>query len=570
MRHHTFWLAVLLAMAAPIIGACAVPTTVADPVILQISVVGGMMGGAGIPKLTLFESGHVVFWGYVNSYDLVIRETRLAPSALGQVRASAAALYDLPDDRYDLCICDDVPSTIVAVDGERGRRTVYAYGFGPSPIPAEWDPGPEVAVTLRRIYQTAWSALPDNAPAMRPTEVVVQTHETHAPAAVRDSIARIEPWPRDLVGHLTGERAQEALRAANWTGEPYRWFLVDGVIHEVIVRPVLPLLHLPSNERGRHIPPRYPSATAFNLPGHPYRFEGASQAAVVRWYRETMPTAGWRLVREEGESVQVWTWADYPHSPIVKLRFAERSFTLEIVNVYGEPLPFPADGGGGGIGCTTSSCISVSQTSPHALAAWMREHLAYLRWNEEPLGYFWRESSPPVYGPPFDATAGGPSLAPRLEHEGFRLEVQASETGAVAIAHRELVPPPGGWPPPRDGERWALCDETRGSEVEIGGEPVLLHEAICVTLWEPDRVRLQVAYGSSYVDLDPATGRYLGTWTAQADAGLYQHLRGFLPTPPSPPPGLFRPPPVPTATATVVPPLPLGECRSHSNAPDCW
>src|SRR5439155_18449502 len=215
----------------------------------------------------------------------------------------------------------------------------------------------------------------------------------------REVLAGIEPWPRDLTGHLTGERAQEAVRRRGLDPRADRWFLVEGVVHDVTVRPVLPLLYLPSNGPSLPVPPRYPSATAFTLPGYPYRFDGASQDAVVSWYRDTMPTAGWRLVREEGEKVQVWTWADYPYSPIVKLRFAERSFMLEIVNVYTGPLPFPSDGSTGGIGCPaspsfSSSCISAWKTSAEELAAWLREHLGYLGWNEEPLGHFWREGPP--------------------------------------------------------------------------------------------------------------------------------------------------------------------------------
>ena len=117
-----------------------------------------------------------------------------------------------------------------------GRKTVDVYGFAPSPIPPDWEQGPEVAATLRRIYQTAWSALPDNAPLMRPTEVVVQTHEMHEVGA-REVLAGIEPWPRDLTGHLTGERAQEAVRRRGLDPRADRWFLVEGVVHDVTCAP---------------------------------------------------------------------------------------------------------------------------------------------------------------------------------------------------------------------------------------------------------------------------------------------------------------------------------------------
>jgi hypothetical protein len=162
----------------------------------------------------------------------------------------------------------------------------------------------EVATVLRRIHQTAWSALPDNAPVIRPTEVVVQTPEVDA-TSVRDLIGRLQPWPSELIGHLSGERAQEAFRRRGLAWRTDRWFLIDDMIRDVDVLPVLPLLQLPSNELDLHVPPHYPSATAFNLPGYPHRSDGAPQDEMARWYRETMPTAGWPLARQEVESLQV-------------------------------------------------------------------------------------------------------------------------------------------------------------------------------------------------------------------------------------------------------------------------
>jgi hypothetical protein len=69
------------------------------------------------------------------------------------------------------------------------------------------------------------------------------------------------------------------------------------------------------------------------------------------------------------------------------------------------------------------------------LGAWMREHLGYLGWHEEPHDYFWRESPPPVvYAPRSITPPVHRAWRCSWSTTGFRLEVRATESGAVAIA----------------------------------------------------------------------------------------------------------------------------------------
>jgi hypothetical protein len=492
----------------------------------------------------LFDSGRVVFW---HDHDAVIREAYLAPPVVDHIRASTSTLYELGREYYDLCSCFDTASTIIAVDGDHGRKTVHVHGFDPRSTPADREQGSHAAETIRRIYRVAWDALPAYAPMMTLSDVVVQTYDLQPPEGDR-SLFQLETWPAELIGHLTGEQAQDALRrrGPGWQTDPL--FFVDGEVHAVTVVPVLPLLAHPSDWFGQPVLPRHPAATAFNLPHYPYRFEGVSQADVARWHRATLPGQGWRLARDEGDSYQVWTRASYPHEPIVVVRFTDSAYTQEIVHIGAYRLPAPPNGRVGGDGCpdgALSSCVSVRRMSAEDLGAWLQEMLGYLGWYEESPGQFWRaRPAPEVGGVPPEQTSRWPNLTPRLTHEGFRLEIQVAETGTVAIAHDEIFPPTGGWSVPRDSDRWPLCDETRAGEIQIGERQVPLHEAICVTLWEPDRLRLQVAYGASYVDIDPTTGQYKGM-AAGGDGRLTYHLHEFLPMrPPQAVPSVSPPPSV--------------------------
>lgn len=53
---------------------------------------------------------------------------------------------------------------------------------------------------------------------------------------------------------------------------------------------------------------------------------------------------------------------------------------------------------------------------------------------------------------------------------------------------------------------------------------IQLHQSLCVTVQEPDRLRIQVAYGQLYVDVDPETGRQIGGSLVWDEANLFVHL----------------------------------------------
>jgi hypothetical protein len=53
---------------------------------------------------------------------------------------------------------------------------------------------------------------------------------------------------------------------------------------------------------------------------------------------------------------------------------------------------------------------------------------------------------------------------------------------------------------------------------------VQLHEALCAMLVQPARIRVQVAYGDSYVDVDPDTGRPLRASSDRQERPLFEYL----------------------------------------------
>lgn len=509
--------------------------------VLQVTLTGGLFSlGSDVPKLTLWESGRAVFW----TDDLVIRETRLTPEAVGRVLSAASAVYDL-DDRYAMRTCLDLNSTLVSIDGSRGPKTVTLSCFTlNSPAYRDDEAAPEIAGLVRRIYQEAWRELPAQAPPLMPTEVVVRTHRFGG-TLTPEQLSELRHWPGELVGHLAGAHAREALahRGTYRGNEDLYW--LDGTAHGVSVVPVLPLLHLPADGYTLRIPPRHPATVGTNLPGYPYQYHGVSQGEVARWYRSEMAKAGWQMAHEEGESFQVWTWSEHPHYPLTTVRFGPDSLTMEVVQ--GDFLPhLPGATPTAGdcdpqarVGVPESlaasvNCYRAPDLAPDEVARWMRQHLGYLGWHEDGPGRFWRAMPLPAVHGPFRPPFLGDT--PQIEHEGLRLEVRPADPapgwgpnpGTLVVVWRELVVPDGGWPAPADEERWPLCDQTRGGEIEIAGQIVSLPRSLCVTLEEPTRMRIQVAYGASFVDVDPATGWTLtvaGPWN---DGDLIRPLRPTL------------------------------------------
>ncbi len=243
-----------------------------------------------------------------------------------------------------------------------------------------------------------------------------------------------------------------------------------------------------------------------------------------------MPADGWRLASISPDAGQVWVRVAYPHDPVVKLRFEPDHYRLIVIeSFYLVPRapkgPFGNIGSGGG-----PRWWGAHSMRPEELEAWYREHLGYLGWREAEVNAYWRERPLREYPPILH------SDLVRKEYEALRFTFTIEEGRTIyRVDPQAQVVPPGGWPPPEaQDERWPLCDETRGGEVNVAGEAHRLHESLCVSLSEPGRLRIQVAYGSSFVELDPETGSRITESNAGFEELLAQHLAPFRPRPPVP------------------------------------
>lgn len=336
-----------------------------------------------VPRVTLWSDGCVVFWGTPGG-DAAIREGHLDETTVAAILDAASALYDL-DDTYSYVPSpygpsfDSAPATM-SVETDRGRKTVTSYSAsleGTSYPGAQTDPHVEV---LRRVYQRGTASLPLSAPPLQPAEVVVLTFPPGG--MTRETALRLThgEWPSRLVGHLRGQEAREAVELAGLFGSKgSQWYRSNGEAVAIVVWPVLPLLHLPSPVWPQGGLPRHPAATADNTPGLPYRFSGVTQAEVAAWYRDAMPKARWRLVKSQGDSIQVWLRERYFNDPIVRLSFGPESFLIELVTM-GDGVPVHPRAGEGH--CMDGPCQQISGVSPSAAEAWFREHLVYLGWQE--------------------------------------------------------------------------------------------------------------------------------------------------------------------------------------------
>jgi hypothetical protein len=505
-----------------------------------------------ITYVTLWEDGRAVF----TSPGGPFRETRLNRGTLSRLLGAASVLYTLADF-YAAAGMTDAPTTRFSVETERGRKTVQVYAMNPEAA----HPGEQSHAELERLrglWREVVAALPRSAPTMQPDEVIVAlspgVEHTRPNEPGCAALGVRQTWPAALSGRLVGEAAREAVRRGGLG--PYGGFCVDGTAQTVWVRPVLPVLHLPDPHWPRSGLPRHPAATAYESAEHyvfSYRYPGASKTAVAAWYRGQMEAKGWRLARESGDDLQFWVRPRLDESdPMVELRFGPAELEMRYVRTEGGVPHHPAGVLGG---CAGSSCLLVRNTPPDAAAVWFREYLGYLGYTElEPHHY-----------------QHGRTL--------LRLEFRPESGGTAITMVRSIAtsPPPGlaGGHPYVAARSTPLCEATKGREVAMAGRTISLHSSLCVTVRDPDRLRIQVAYGDSYLDLEPATGRQIQSYGTSDDQWYTGHLQAivvqFIPGAPPPPPGpptpgavLIAPVPreAPAAPTVTAPPHPPGSATA--------
>ncbi len=487
------------------------PPVPVDRPVLQINIGGGMVAlrhpAAHIPDLTIWASGRVVF----EAPDQFIREGRLSAETLAALLPRAAVLYELPDN-YSACACTDVGTTTFAIDTERGRKSVSVYGFAVErwshEIPLE---GMD---QLRALYRAAHEALPRNAPVMRPSEAVVRIRplDRREVEQLADQGIQSGVWPSDLSGSLTGDAARRAAELRGLGPTP-RAFRLNGDAVEVLVLPVLPLLAT----GGADDLPVHPAATAYI--GNedrvtPYRAPGVGQSALFAWHLEALSTAGWRRTGARESELQAWSrgqGSQGSSEQIVILRFSAERYTAErhwISSIPVDGTIYPPNAFTGR-DCPTDVCVR--GLAPPEVAGWYGEYLGYQGWIDVGPNTYIRRSR------------GEAGRAP--EYRELRLELRPREGGTeVNLLRSPATAPEIGWPTAPPEERDPLCEATKGGPVDIAGQSVRLHESLCVVLQQPARLRVQVAYGDSFVDVDPDTGRALRAVTQRQERALFGHL----------------------------------------------
>jgi hypothetical protein len=482
-----------------------------DRPVLQISSGGGMLAlghpAAYIPDLTIWASGRVVF----EAPDQVIREGRLSAGTVTALLARAAVLYQLQDN-YSACACTDVGTTSFTIDAERGRKTVSVYGFGREPWSGEQRF--EGIDELRALHGAARDALPRDAPVMRPSEVVVRIRPLDRREVEHLGDAGIQPgvWPPDLTGSLSGDAARRAAELRG-LGPTTGVFRLNGELVNVLVLPVLPLLAT----WGAEELPVHPAATAYignRDQATLYRAPGVAQSDLYAWYREAMPTAGWRQTGGREPEVQAWLrgqGARGSNEQVAIFRFGAERLTVErhwISSIPADGVIFPPNAFTGR-DCPTDVCLR--GLAPAEAAAWYREYLGYQGWIEVGPNTYIRRSPNEI-----GTTAG---------YRELRLELRPAAGGTeVSLARGPAWAPATGWPVPPPEEHSPLCEATRGGTVEIAGRSIALPETLCVTLMQQARIRIQVAYGDSFVDIDPDSGRALRATTQRQERALFGHL----------------------------------------------
>lgn len=534
----------------------APPPEKSDRAVLQII----KPQGSFVPEVTLWESGRVVF---VTS-DGVIREAMLSQRALQQALVGAQFLYTLPDS-FSAVATTDAASAYFSVRLPQGWKTVDVYAMDvekhfPSEEPLPW------LKQLRDWRRQLLSLLPADAPAYAPKDDV--TVLTLSQGILREPL---QSWPAELQGRLVGDKAQEAVRRLGFPGSGV--FEISNLTYLVATVPSLPLLHLPSRAWPPNLP-RHPDIVGYWAKDRSaYYYEGVTQSQAAAWYHQAMVERGWRLAKEVDSTRQVWLPSNFS-DVVIELLFGPDKMDIRILRtvtgslgVFGNSFRLPCfNETWSGSSCGPSpSAYQDQAVFVFPIGATPEQEL--VEWYAEFLGFFdWALTTPNTY------RAGFVDLRLVVDEATLPYGVPGEIKRRVTLTVTPTRVPESGWPAPSNPlERDPLCDETRGASVEIAGKTYPLHQALCVTLREPGRVRIQVAYGRSFFDLDPLTGRMLDSRLMFQEAPLYLHAgpivglslpRGFPAPPPAP-----SPPPFGPQAGPAPPPLPFGPPPAGPAAP---
>ena len=239
-----------------------------------------------VPEVTIWADGYAVF----PTSDGFIRATRLPSGTVARLLDQATLLYGLRD-RYAAFNGSDAPTASFTFETDQRRKTVEVYGMSlDRAFPGELEH--ETLEKLRVLYRSITMELPSDSPVVKPDEVTIITRRIPDPI-LRDypeysQVSKV--WPSELVGHLRGSDALAAVQLL--PPGPVDLYRLDGRVHTVTVRPVLPALRLPSVTWPGGVLPRHPRATVLDAPGWPHRFESPIRSEQFEWYRREMGDHG--------------------------------------------------------------------------------------------------------------------------------------------------------------------------------------------------------------------------------------------------------------------------------------
>src|SRR5207247_2306674 len=88
-------------------------------------------------------------------------------------------------------------------------------------------------------------------------------------------------------------------------------------------------------------------ATPYPLPADAWRFAEPSRDHVAGWYREELPTEGWRALHDS-QARQVWTRDDHPGGPLLVFDYSQHDFRVNQLSMAGQLPQHPETRFGGG------------------------------------------------------------------------------------------------------------------------------------------------------------------------------------------------------------------------------
>lgn len=323
-----------------------------------------------IPELTLWGNGRVVF----RKDDGSLREATIPESTVKDLVSGATSLFRMMD-RYDSGGPEHLPHRFFTVEANKRRKTVRVHHIDDdNPGPNEHG-DPEYA-DLRGLLRNIRAALPTAASAMTPETVTVAVLPAES-GAIPDM-----DWPPALIGDLSGQQAREALERGG-LGR-LRTVRMGGKVHNVIVKPLLPLLHLPPSDGPAGGFPRHPAVTVYGDQVMSSRFEGVSQGEVFDWYKYELNLRGWKTVKEQPPNLLALVHGKYGPNVLVVLRFRPDHLIKEKIQVEGTVPRHPLTSSDS---CTPGCQIIMGVSVPEA-EAWFREYMAYLGWKEESPNHY--------------------------------------------------------------------------------------------------------------------------------------------------------------------------------------